>query len=333
MIEPQMSKQSWEIQPARPASTGVTLHGINLEDDLITAFLLTKHQSENTRLSYRNALRRFATHRFGNKNLSEVTISSDMAGQVSSIDITAYLGVLKARGFKPSSIRHARAVLSKFFKWLTAQEIIDRNPADPELIGTIKMSRGDQSIKYLSQEEAEKLVRVASENKRTGIRDRALILTLINMVLRRSEVASMNVEDISEIDGYKVLSLLHTKSGDLQTVKMPLFIFNEIQRMRDNYGIESGALWRNLSFNGTGERMSDRSIYNVVNRTAEKAGLGSIGVHTLRHTGCTLALNNGATLKQVQDHARHAKIETTMIYIHNNKHLEDNAADYVKIFG
>jgi len=81
------------------------------------------------------------------------------------------------------------------------------------------------------------------------------------------------------------------------------------------------------------KHMSDRAIYNAVNRTAERAGLEPIGVHTLRHTGCTLALNNGATLKQVQDHARHAKIETTMVYIHNKKHLEDKAADYIKIFG
>jgi integrase len=64
---------------------------------------------------------------------------------------------------------------------------------------------------------------------------------------------------------------------------------------------------------------------------ADQAGLPEIGAHTLRHTGCTLAIESGASIQQVQTHARHKNIETTMVYVHQRDRLGNSAADFINI--
>jgi integrase len=49
--------------------------------------------------------------------------------------------------------------------------------------------------------------------------------------------------------------------------------------------------------------------------------------HSLRHTAITLALVGGATVQQAQAMARHANINTTMIYAHNLERMDRAAED------
>ena len=70
----------------------------------------------------------------------------------------------------------------------------------------------------------------------------------------------------------------------------------------------------------------------IVNLLAVASGVsGVVGAHTLRHTGCTLAIEGGASVQQVQTHARHKNIETTMIYVHQRDRLANSAADFIDL--
>jgi integrase/recombinase XerD len=59
----------------------------------------------------------------------------------------------------------------------------------------------------------------------------------------------------------------------------------------------------------------------------ETQSLRPISPHSLRHTAATLALNHGATIRQVQAMLGHADIQTTMIYLHEQDRIV-NAAEY-----
>ena len=48
----------------------------------------------------------------------------------------------------------------------------------------------------------------------------------------------------------------------------------------------------------------------------ETQSIRPISPHSLRHTAATLALNHGATIRQVQAMLGHVDIQTTMIYLH-----------------
>ena len=79
-----------------------------------------------------------------------------------------------------------------------------------------------------------------------------------------------------------------------------------------------------------GRRLSAQGIYDRVNLIdACRAGLYDVTPHSLRHTFVTLALDGGASLRQVQAAARHVDPRTTARYDRRRNFLDDNAVDYV----
>ena len=60
--------------------------------------------------------------------------------------------------------------------------------------------------------------------------------------------------------------------------------------------------------------------------------LRPISPHSLRHTAATLALNHGATIRQVQAMLGHADIQTTMIYLHEQDRIVNAAEHHIPNF-
>jgi integrase len=77
--------------------------------------------------------------------------------------------------------------------------------------------------------------------------------------------------------------------------------------------------------------LSDRAVYEVVERRCRAAGIDRIGPHALRATFVTLALEGGAALHLVQRAAGHADPRTTERYWRRKDALDDNAVDYIKL--
>lgn len=295
----------------------------NVSPDRLIDVYLQRFDRPQTVRSYRSDLVDF----FGT---DEVDIS--VAGAVNFVHINQYIASLEGLGRKSTTIRRRIAALRGFFDWLHALGVIEKNPAQKQLVRRIKAaSAKDRPIFYLTAKQASDLISATDSAGAAAVRNRALITTMLHCVLRRSEAAAMDVEHIRPIGHYWVLDLPSTKGGSDQYVKVPSHIVEEIERHRSHYNIDSGPLWRSLAYRNKDGRLSTRSIYNIVSRTAFAAGLSEVGAHTLRHTGCTLAIDAGASLQQVQAHARHKNIETTMIYIHQRDRLRDSAADFIHI--
>ena len=71
-------------------------------------------------------------------------------------------------------------------------------------------------------------------------------------------------------------------------------------------------------------------LTRFVQAAAAKAGLEPIGVHGLRHTWATLALESGVHAKVVQERLGHANIATTLdIYSHVVPEMDQEAATTV----
>lgn len=295
-----------------------------LADDLLPLYL-QRFDRAQTRRAYAADLRDF----FGTS-----TVSLDLASGVTFVTINAYLARLEAASLKPTTIKRRVAALRGFFEWLVALGALPRNPASRQVLRRVRgVRRRDQAIVFLSAQEATRLIEAAGEGSaRSALRDRVLLLTLLHCVLRRSEAAAMDVSHIRPLGHYWVLDLPVTKGGADQYVKIPAHVVEEIVHLRQVEGIVDGPLWRSVSNRNNGERLTPHSIYRIVKSAAQRAGLSSrIGAHTLRHTGCTLAIEAGASLQQVQSHARHKNIETTMVYIHQRDRLRDSAADYIHL--
>lgn len=313
-----MSDESNFLPVNRLAEVGFSLsHDANL----IPAFL-HRYDRPRTRKAYGDDLRAF----FGADFVDVAHVQ-----QVSFLHVNQHIADMERDGYKASTIKRRIAAIRGFFEWLVAIDVLEKNPANRHVLRRIKNSGGrDRALVFLTSDQAGRLVEAADYAGEAAPRDRALILTLLHCVLRRSEAAAMDVDHVRPLGRYWVLDLPNTKGGADQYVKIPAQVVEEIDIMKERFGITEGPLWRSLSNNSRGKRLSERSIYGIVDRTAKRAGLpDEIGAHSLRHTGCTLAIEGGASIQQVQSHARHKNIETTMIYVHQRDRLRDSAADYI----
>jgi len=290
--------------------------------DLIPHYL-ERFERDHTRRSYRTDLEQF---------FDDSSVTVDDARAMSFRDVNRHIRLLEQADRKPSTIQRRISAIRGFYDWLIALEAVSRNPADKNLIRRVRTNqRQDQTITFLTRDQAHQLLVATEDAGEAALRDRALIMTLLHCVLRRSEAANMDLEHLRPLGHYWVLDLPDTKGGTDQYVKIPAHVVETIHDMADAYGITSGALWRSFSNRNRGDRLTPDGIYKMVKRTAQRAGLPDIGAHALRHTGCTLAIESGATVEQVKTHARHKDIDTTMNYIHQRDKLRDSAVDRINI--
>lgn len=315
------------LQPAQSALTqrrGALVHDLAGPDVNLVPAYLHRFDRPQTRRAYKNDLVQF----FGTD-----IVPPDLARAVSFLHVNEHIAQLEDAGAKATTIKRRIAAVRGFFDWLEALQIIDRNPAHKQLIRRVRsVARRDQSIVFLTAEQANALVAAADDAGSAAVRNRALLRTLIHCVLRRSEAAAMDFEHVRLVGRHWVLELPNTKGGSDQYVKIPEHVVEDIELVKDTYGYDAGPVWRSLSRNSSrGKRLSPSGIYEIVRTTAQIAALPDIGAHTLRHTGCTLAIESGASLQQVKDHARHKNVETTMVYIHQRDRLADSAADYIQL--
>ncbi len=294
------------------------------DTDLLPVYLL-RFDRVQTKRAYKNDLCQLFESEF---------ITLQMAKTLDFVYLNTYIEKLQQAGLKASSIQRKISAIRGFYSWLMALGFLDRNPADRQVIRRVdRNSKSQHAITVLSKEQAKALVEATQFSGKAAVRDRALLQVTLHCTLRRSEVAAMDAEHIRSLPPYWILDLPQTKGGTGEYVKVPAHVVEELNTMKEHYGIGKGPIWRSLSRNDSrGNRLSPAAIYEVVRRTARRAGLGvTIGAHTLRHTGCTLAIESGATLQQVQTHARHKRLETTMTYVHQRDKLKDSAADYIKL--
>lgn len=307
-----------------PAQTHPLGQAFTGQTDLLPLYML-RFDRENTRRAYHLDLATF----FG----SEV-VTLEMASGVSFTAVNQFIASQEADGCAVSTIRRRVAALRGFFSWLVALGQLGLNPADRQLIRRVaRESASERVFTVLTAPEASQLLAAVDLDTAQGLRDRTLLLVLLHCVLRRSEAAVLDVENLITSGRYHLFHLARAKGGANQSVKIPDHVRDDVNHMIEFYGYRSGPLWRSFSKNGSaGRRLSGSSIYSIVNKHAIRAGLShKVGAHTLRHTGCTLAIEGGATIQQVQTHARHKSIETTMLYVHQRDRLANSAADRIQI--
>jgi site-specific recombinase XerD len=302
----------------------ITEHETALDTDLLPVYLL-RFDREQTRRAYRNDITQLFESEF---------ITLRMARELTFVHLNEHVQQLQEDGLRPSTLRRKISAIRGFYSWLEALNLVDANPANKQLVRRVdRNAKGQSTITVLTKEQARRLIDATVHNGESAVRDRGLLLVMIHCALRRSEASGMDVQHVHAVGPYWVLDLPRTKGGADEYVKVPPHVVEAVEEVKSYYHIAEGPLWRSLSRNDSrGNRLSPDGIYGVVRRTAARAGLDAdVGAHTLRHTGCTLAIEAGATPQQVQTHARHKRLETTMGYIHQRDKLRDSAADYIDL--
>jgi integrase/recombinase XerD len=218
---------------------------------------------------------------------------------ITTADVRVYLG--KYQNQKISTISTKLSVLKSFFSWLTAEEVIPRDPTMK-----IKPPKKEKRLpKALSIEELEML----RESCKT-VRQRAFLEVLYATGCRLSEVHSLNKSDIN----YQSMSCKVIGKGNKE--REVFFSFKAMYHLRKylmSRTDQEEALM--ITERKPYRRLSKRGIQREIGNIAKMAGLDKkVSPHTLRHTFATLTLNNGADLVAVQHLLGHSDPATTQGY-------------------
>ena len=76
-----------------------------------------------------------------------------------------------------------------------------------------------------------------------------------------------------------------------------------------------------------------RNLNRVLHRTLEEAGLQSMGVHSLRHTFATRAMEAGMDVRTLSEILGHAKVSLTLqLYAHSSMETKQKELEKMDIF-
>lgn len=218
---------------------------------------------------------------------------------ITTTDIRVFLGDFPH--LKTSSISKKLSVLKSLFGWLTAEEIIPRDPT-----AKIKPPKKEQRIpKALSIEELEMIRESCQTN-----RERALIEVLYATGCRLSEVYDLDRNDIDWQSGSARVIGKGDKEREVYFSFKAMYHLKKYLKARDDV-VPALFITQRKPY----RRLSKRGIQREVHIIAERAGIQkSVHPHVLRHTFATLTLNNGADITAVQALLGHSNPATTQIY-------------------
>lgn len=266
-------------------------------------------RNPNTRRAYLRAVRTFAAW-------CQVQGFDELV-DIEPVHVAAYIEILGKRLAKPS-VKQNLAALRMLFDWLVVGQVVTTNPASPVRGPKHTVKKGKTSV--LTAEEARMLLDSISPDTLVGLRDRALIATMVYTFARIGAVLKMRVEDVY-IQGRRTWVRLHEKGGKQHEMPCHHLLeqyLNEYQEAAEVSFDPKAALFR--SFLRRSRRLTDRSLsqpdaYRMIQRRAKAAGIRTkIGNHTFRATGITEYLRNGGKLEIAQQMANHESARTTGLY-------------------
>lgn len=166
----------------------------------------------------------------------------------------------------------------------------------------------------LSSEEVDELFEAPDVSKDNGLRDRAMLEVMYATGLRVSELLSLQFKNVNFQNG---LITVYGKGNKQRTVPISPFALEYLRKYVDGPRKRNKGAKKTLYIflNRDGKPISRNYFFMQIKRYAAEKGIdSSVSPHTLRHCFATHLLENGASLRAVQEMLGHTKIATTQIY-------------------
>lgn len=234
--------------------------------------------------------------------------------QVSRQQLIAYLVRLKQEGRAASTVARKLASIKAFYRFLTAERYIRRNPAEVLEAASI----GLHLPKVLSVQEVERLLDEPNLGTLDGYRDKTMLELLYATGMRVSELVNVPVKNVDMKMQYVIVMGKGSKERMLPLGRTALHYLEHylsVVRPQLLHGKPDAAA--ELFVTGWGGPMTRERFYEIIVAYGKSAGISKrVTPHMLRHSFATHLLNNGTDLRIVQELLGHADISTTQIYTH-----------------
>ena len=276
-------------------------------EEFLTWLVAERGRSANTLAAYRRDLVSYC----GWLEESGRTLDS-----VLSADLDAYVGVLRARGLAPSSVKRATVAVRSLHRFRSDEGLA---PTDPSAgVETPRVPAG--LPKALTEAEVGSLLDQVEGASAIARRDRAILEVLYGTGARISEVCALSLGDVDLDAG---LLRLFGKGSKERVVPIGRFARVALAQWLDEEGrgvIAPEQFARRTDadavfLNARGGRLGRQGAWAIVRKYGDAAGLGDrLTPHVLRHSCATHMLDHGADIRAVQELLGHASITTTQVY-------------------
>jgi site-specific recombinase XerD len=199
--------------------------------------------------------------------------------------IRQYLFHLEQTGHNPGGIHAFYRTLRTFLYWWEEEYEPDnwKNP-----IRKVKAPRVPQEpLQPIEREDFDSLLACCDKSWH-GVRDRAILLTLLDSGVRAAELCNLNAKDLDLILG--ALEVRQGKGRKPRVTFIGAQARRAIRQWLKGRGIGAGAA---LFITREGERLTYWGLRQIVRRRAEQAGIEEPGLHDFRRAFCLAQLQAG----------------------------------------
>jgi len=235
-------------------------------------------------------------------------------------DIIEYRDSLKEQGKSANTINLYLVSVKNFFKWLDFEGIYK------DITKNIKALpvQNTHIRESLNMDQVKELLSYCQNDK-----EKLIISLAITTGIRCNEMCNIRVQDIVRKNNANCLYVLGKARHGMRTdfVVISNNILNQIKEYIKKYNITE-YLFTSNSNNSKGKTLSTRSMREIVNKIYERAGMKNENLvfHSMRHSFATIAIKNGADIREVSQSLRHKSLAVSMTYVHDLEMTENKCS-------
>ncbi|MGX1883905.1 tyrosine-type recombinase/integrase [Streptomyces sp. NPDC055287] len=245
------------------------------------------------------------------------TFERAVLSEITTPQIRRWRADLLGAGVGEPTVAKAYQILRAIMNTAVDDGLIQRNPCRIKGAGATKTAERP----FLE------VVEVFQLAESVPARFRVFILLAAFTGLRFGELAALQRRDVDlerrTVSVRRALAETRTNgllikapksAAGVRTVAFPASLRAELAAHLDKHA-ESGRM--GLVFTGArGGQLRRNNFRRIWLRAVEKAGLGDVHFHDLRHTGNTLAATGGATTRELMQRMGHSSVRAALIYQH-----------------
>jgi len=251
----------------------------------------------------------------------------------------------KEEGLSPKSIRNINGVLHSAMEKAIALGYISANPTRGCTLPRVE----HREMETIKDDDITRFIEAVK-----GHRHEILYLVTMFTGMRQGEILGLTWDCVDYKQGvivvnkqlqkerakggkYHFASLKNNKTRKVPASVYVLNLLRTHQRKQMEWKLRAGSIWdntMNLVFtNELGGHLSNDTVYNNFKTIVKRLGLDAVRFHDLRHTFALLSLQNGDSVKTVQQALGHATAAFTMdVYGHVSEQMQRESAEKMDAF-
>jgi integrase len=261
--------------------------------------------------------------------------------QVTGADCQRWASFMSEAGLSKATINTRLAAVSSFYSFVSTRYEVEPgrylhnfNPASS--VQRLHINPYEKA-KGLSPEQARAMLKTCDRSTVLGARDHAILSFYLLTARRRAEVARLIWADLRDGREPGQKEYHYTGKGGKggwRTLPVPVWasiehylkLAGRLMTMEQDTPLfapthdKARYLGHQISENS---RLSERSINNLVERAAKRAGLEHVTVHTLRHAAAKLRRAVGEDIEGISQFLDHSSLAVTSIYLNTLEGKED----------